>query len=191
MMLNFRDLATRRQDRRAQVALPPRRIVAGAIAAHRRPVEYCLDPAAHPARGLRLALPYRLNAPENEAGVDRRDRQSTEDREGKNSGDRREELRAELRGCATCAHGDRNTAARHPRMLSPSPHRARVWCGDHHPASTMRAGKEHTARMRWGDVPIAHCSFPVSRLSQPHLPPRSSMELQRIFVRRTMFVHRE
>jgi hypothetical protein len=39
---------------------------------------------------------------------------------------------------------------------------------DRHPVSAMRAGKEETRQMRWGNVDITHRSFPVPK------PPEST-----------------
>jgi hypothetical protein len=63
------------------MALPPRRVLAGAITPCRRPIQHAFDPAAHPARGLRLGLPDGLDRLHHEANVDRRDGQAPEHRE--------------------------------------------------------------------------------------------------------------
>ena len=47
----------------------------------RRPIQHALDPAAHPARRLRLGLPDGLDRLHHQANVDRRDGQAAEHRE--------------------------------------------------------------------------------------------------------------
>src|SRR5262249_60029319 len=57
------------------MAAPARRVLAGAIAAHLRPIEYALDTSALAARRLRLLLPNRLQDFHYQRGVYRLHRQ--------------------------------------------------------------------------------------------------------------------
>jgi hypothetical protein len=61
---------------------------------------------------------------------------------------------------------------------------------DRHPVSAMQAGKEETRQVRRGNVLIAHMSSPGSGSSRFHFP-IDKRKSQRMFVRRTMFVHRQ
>src|SRR5215471_7595131 len=69
MVLDGGGIPHRKQMR--EVSLPAGGIIADAQVAHGGVVEDHLDPAAHPAGGLRNALPKRLNHFEDEAGVNR------------------------------------------------------------------------------------------------------------------------
>src|SRR6516165_6055946 len=65
-----------------EMALPPRWVLAHAIAAGRRPIQDALDAAAQPARGFWLLGPDRLEYAHDQCEVGRRDRQLTDYRIG-------------------------------------------------------------------------------------------------------------
>jgi hypothetical protein len=59
---------------------PPRRILAGAVALGLGPIQHRLDAAPHPARGLVLGFPDRLDHAHDQPGVDLADRTLAEHR---------------------------------------------------------------------------------------------------------------
>ena len=77
MVLDPADLGFLRQQV-FQVAAPARRVLAGAVAARRRPIEDAFNSAAHPARRFRLHRPYRLDRAQHEPDIDRLHRQAAE-----------------------------------------------------------------------------------------------------------------
>src|ERR1700724_2066146 len=84
-----------------EVAAPTRRVLALSIAARRSPIENAFDPAAHPACGLGLDCPDRLDHLHDEPYVDRLHRQRSED--GIDIGaERRRPLRRVLRISPAC-----------------------------------------------------------------------------------------
>src|SRR5262249_38695233 len=66
----------------AQVTFPPRRVIAAAIISHRRPVEHPFDASAQSPRSLGLGTPKGFQHLEDEAGIDRGNRQFAENRKG-------------------------------------------------------------------------------------------------------------
>src|SRR5580704_73861 len=63
-----------------EMPAPPRRVLALAVFAGRSPIEYALNPPAHPACRLGLLGPDRLDRLHDQARVDRSNRQRTKDR---------------------------------------------------------------------------------------------------------------